>query len=460
MPIFYVPDLLYHEDQFSATHGLLVADDGLIEEVRALYDAPAVPLARLAGKALLPGLVNGHSHSFQRLIRGVAEHRGSTTDDFWTWRTIMYRAASTLSPGELYGVARMAFLEMILSGITAVGEFHYIHRQQNGAPYEDPNLLSKTVIDAAVSVGLRICLLRVAYARAGYAMPPNPGQVRFYEATGEYLQNMARLAEDLRDAPATVTCGVAPHSIRAVTLDGLKQIHAWSESRQLPCHMHMAEQRAEIVACEQEHGVSPVRLLQREGLLSSRLTLVHAIHTAPDEFDALASSQTTICSCPSTERNLGDGIINAEYAVAEGVPFSFGSDSQATIDLLEDARELDYHLRLQRQQRVILDRVDGRDLSTRLFGYATRGGAKSLGLTTGALVPGTPADFFTVDLNDVSIAGSAQEELMPTIVFSLSRAAIRDVFVGGSGIVTDAAHPLQREIVESYKSIAHQVSLR
>ena len=454
MPTLYLPDLLYTEGAFRSGLGLLVGDDGSILQVGSDLATDNLTTVKMPGKAILPGLVNGHSHSFQRLIRGVAEHCGPNGDDFWAWRNTMYRAASQLDPDDVFDVARMTFLEMTLSGITAVGEFHYVHRRQDGMPYEDPNLLAKRIIDAANSVGLRICLLRVAYARAGYELPPNLGQQRFYESCEEYLESADRLADDLRGGPSTVSMGVAPHSIRAVTLESLKRISAWAEERQLPIHMHIAEQAAEIAACEREYGLSPIRLLAQHGLLSDRLTLVHAIHTSPDEVEALAKANVTICSCPTTERNLGDGIIDAEKAIEQGILFSFGSDSQATINLLEDARELDYHLRLKRQRRVLLDGIAGEDMAARLFRYATVGGARSLRLETGLLEPGRPADFFSVDLQDVSIAGVAPEELLSMILFSLERTAVRDVVMNGRAVVTDGRHSLADEIVTRYRHVA------
>jgi len=457
MPILYLPDLLYNNGVFQRGLGLLVDDNGVILEISDHPAPDGVATVSLPRKAMLPGMVNGHSHSFQRLIRGIAEHCGPNGDDFWAWRNTMYHAAASLTPDELFDVARMVFLEMALSGITTVGEFHYVHRQQDGSAYQDPSMLAKRVIDAATSVGIRICMLRVAYARAGYGLPPNPGQVRFYESCHEYLESMALLAEYMKSAPATVSMGLAPHSIRAVALSDLKRIVAFAEKLQLPIHMHIAEQPAEIDACLREYGLSPIQLLSQNGLLSRRMTLVHAIHTSPDEVAAIADSHATICSCPTTERNLGDGIIAADEAIKQGVSFSFGSDSQATVNLLEDARELDYHLRLKRQKRVLLDQIDGVDVSERLFRYATVGGAKSLMTGTGTLLPGSAADFFTVDLNDPSIAGAAPEDLLSMIVFSLERTAICDVVVNGKTVICDGNHTQAAEIVRRYAQLAKRI---
>lgn len=457
MSILYRPELIYINGEFRRGLGMLVDDHGIIQSISEDPAPESAVINPMPGKAILPGLVNGHSHSFQRLIRGVAEHCGPSGDDFWAWRNTMYRAAATLMPDEIFDVARMAFLEMALSGITAVGEFHYLHRQKDGSAYEDPNLLAKRVMDAAISVGIRICMLRVAYARAGYELPPNPGQKRFYENCDEYLESVSLLARDMESAPATVSMGLAPHSIRAVTLVDLKRIVAFADERHLPIHMHIAEQPAEIEACIREYGFSPIRLLSQHGLLSSRMTLVHAIHTVPDEVAALAKSGVTICSCPTTERNLGDGIIDADEAIKQGVSFCFGSDSQATVDLLEDARELDYHLRLKRQKRVLLDQLNGVDISERLFRYATAGGAKSLQTGNGVLEQGSAADFFTVDLNDVSIAGASSKDLLSAIVFSLTRTAICDVVVNGQTIVKDGKHSQATEILSRYNRLAKRM---
>jgi formimidoylglutamate deiminase len=457
MPTLYLPELIYTGDAFQSGAGLLVGDDGLIFGISSDLTAAGVAVERMPGKALLPGLVNAHSHSFQRLIRGVAEHGGPNGDDFWAWRNMIYQAAAHLEPDDVFDVARMAFLEMALSGIAAVGEFHYVHAQPDGTPYDDPNLLAKRVIEAAHSVGLRICMLRAAYGRAGYDLPQDAGQQRFYESGEEYLRNAEYLAADLLHAPSTVSMGVAPHSIRGLQLDDLARIAEWAEVRGLPIHLHAAEQTAEIIACEREHGDPPIRLLARNGLLSNRMTLVHAIHTAADEVEAIADAGAIICACPTTERNLGDGIIDARSAIERGILFCFGSDSQANINLFEDARELDYHLRLKRQRRVLLDGIDGEDLSSRLFRYATQGGANSLGLSSGALDAGRPADFFTIDLNDVSIAGVAPRELLSMVIFGLERTAIRDVAIDGNMVVRDGRHAQEREIVCRYRELAGRV---
>jgi formimidoylglutamate deiminase len=215
--------------------------------------------------------------------------------------------------------------------------------------------------------------------------------------------------------------------------------------------MHVAEQVAENEACLREYGLTPVALLGREGLLGKDFTAVHAIHITAEEIGSLSRSATTICSCPTTERNLGDGVIAADLVMRQGIPIAFGSDSQAQIDPLEDARELEYHLRLQHQQRAILDQIGNQTLASRLFDCATIHGAYALQVAPGL------ADFFTVDLDDVSIAGHSGEDLLPLAVFSLNRSAIRDVMVNGRWVVRDGKHPLQEEIVSRFKELHHKL---
>jgi formimidoylglutamate deiminase len=449
----WLPDLIYADGRFQS--GVALVCDESVIELRAA-ESVADPI-RLKNRALLPGLVNAHSHAFQRVIRGRTERRSQhTTDTFWTWREQMYAAANQLTPEEIYAASRMAFLEMALSGITAVGEFHYLHHAPDGSSYGDPNLLEREVVRAARDVGIRIALLRVAYARAGFQQEPNPQQVRFIESSPEiYLRNLEQLlnAPEFKDPAAWV--GVAPHSVRAVPLDYLKTVVNFANARGLVVHMHVAEQAAEVAASIEEYGRSPVALLETEGLLSARFTAVHAIHVTPKAIAAMARAQANVCACPTTERNLGDGVVPVDSYFQAGVPVSLGTDSQIQIDLLEDARELEYHLRLQRTARNVLapedDSADG--LARRLIECATVAGATCIGFDGGTLKPGAPADFFTVDLNDASIAGTTREDLLTNIVFSLSRTAIKDVVVGGKRIIEEGRHADQEAIVNDFRRI-------
>ena len=452
----WLPDLVYRNGRFDSKTAL-VCDDAA-QVARIISGSEVENAIRLKDRALLPGLINAHSHAFQRAIRGRTEYRTrNNKDSFWTWREMMYSAAVRLTPEDVYDASRMAFLEMALSGITAVGEFHYLHHAPDGSAYDDPNLMAKEVVRAANDVGLRIALLRVAYARSGYETEANDQQVRFIETNPEvYLKNLEQLGSDLGDGNKMAWVGIAPHSVRAVPLNYLKEIINVADQRQLPVHMHVAEQPAEVSACIEEYGRSPVALLATEGLLSERFTGVHSIHVSPKAVRMVAEARAMVCACPTTERNLGDGIVPVDAFFKQGVRVALGSDSHVEIDLLEDARELEYHLRLQRMERAVLASVgdDGQSaLAAQLFNCATVSGAESINAPGGSLEPGRAADFFTVDLNDPSIAGASPDDLLSSIVFSLSRTAVKDVVVGGKRIVENGRHAQQEEIVERFKAL-------
>ena len=459
-PHAWLPDLVYSGKEFK--NNLAVVSDAAGDIARLAPASQSQGVVRLKNRALLPGLVNAHSHAFQRVIRGRTEHRTSnSSDSFWTWREMMYSAAERLTPEDLYDASRMAFMEMALSGITTVGEFHYLHNQPDGSAYEDPNLLAKQVVQAARDVGLRIALLRVAYARAGYQVAKNPRQARFIEQTSDlYLTNVETLRGDLASMSGEAWVGVAPHSVRAVPLDYLKAIVEHGHQANLPVHMHVAEQPAEVSACIAEHGRSPVALLESEGLLSDHFTGVHMIHITAKAARMLAAAQAMVCACPTTERNLGDGVVPMDLLLAENVSVSLGTDSQTQIDLLEDARELEYHLRLQKLERAVLSQPDDEDrsaIATRLFDCATINGARSLGNTSPPLEAGSGADFFTVDLEDPSIAGATTDTLLATIVFSLNKAGVKDVIVGGRRIVEDGRHFAQEEITNRFTELQQRL---
>ena len=515
--IAWLPDLIFAGGRFESGLALVCDSSGTIVKLAPLDELRNERRINLTNRAMLPGMINSHSHAFQRVLRGRTEYRsrdvpfsggllpaesgGSPTlnaevsrDSFWTWREMMYSAATRLTPEDIYDASRMAFLEMALNGITGVGEFHYLHHQPDGTPYDDPNLLAKEVVRAAREVGVRIALLRVAYARSGFQTEPNPRQARFIEKDPEvYLRNLERLIDDVTRGtsptvskglstqdehgalpddrasapPASAWVGVAPHSVRAAPLDYLREVIAHGNRTGMKIHMHVAEQPAEVSACVEEYGRTPVALLQTEGLLSESFTAVHAIHVTPKAIAAFARTGAMVCACPATERNLGDGVVPADEYFKRNVTICLGTDSHAQIDLLEDARELEYHLRLQRLERAVLSvrsptvtegqvaneaLPDGRasDTAVALFDCATINGARSIGAPSGTFDPGKAADFFTVALDDPSIAGAGPNDLLASIVFSLARTAVREVVVSGKPIVSEGQHLVQQEIVERF----------
>jgi len=491
--VAWLPDLLYTGGVFESGLALVCDASGQIARLSRADELTDEKRIRLSNRALLPGMINAHSHAFQRVLRGRTEYRSDDrADSFWTWREMMYSAATRLTPENIYDASRMAFMEMVLGGITAVGEFHYLHNAPDGTPYDDPNLLAKEVIRAANDSGLRIALLRVAYARSGFQIGTNPRQARFIESDSEsFLKNFESLVDSVSSSTVrqgTVSgevppdsqasdkawIGLAPHSVRAVPLEYLREVIGYAGPRALKIHMHVAEQPAEVSSCVAEYGRTPVALLQTEGFLSENFTAVHAIHVTPKAIAGFGKTGALVCACPTTERNLGDGVVPVDEYFRQDVDVCLGTDSHAQIDLLEDARELEYHLRLQKLERVVLagrnptvregafEPVDQKStppdgrvsaLASRLFDCATIKGARSIGAAGGILEKGKPADFFTVDLNDPSIAGSSSDDLISSIVFSLSRSAIREVVIGGKPIVSDGRHIEQEEIVEKFSDL-------
>lgn len=454
-PRAYLPDLLLAAGEVHAGAALSVAG-GSVVAVGA--PAPGFERVRLPGKALLPGLVSAHGHSFQRAIRGRTQVRHPGRSDFWSWRAAMYQAAARLDPEDVYAVARMAFHEAARAGVSAVGEFHYLSRDPAGRPYGDPELLAREVVRAARDVGLRIALLRTAYARGGAGVPPGPEQLRFVDGSPEEVVESALRLARLAERDPAVTVGLAPHSVRACPAGWIGTLAAEATRRGWPLHVHVSEQPAEVEQCRAEHGLTPVELLRDLGALGPGTTAVHAIHLTPGDVGALGGSGATVCACPTTERDLGDGVVPADELLRAGASLALGSDSYVQLDLLEEARSLEGNLRLLRRERGLLAPEGGEQgvgaLGARLYGIASAGGMRSLGIAGGTLAPGEAADFVALDLGDPSIAGASAADLLPTVVFSSARTAVRDLFVAGEPALLDGApapgRPAPAEVVGDF----------
>lgn len=306
----------------------------------------------------LPALTTAHSHAFQRAMRGTSQRKGTSRDDFWTWRGQMYRLATSLTPESIARYSRVAFRELARAGVHTVGEFHYIQHQANGTPYDDRTLLAQTVIQAAKEEGLRICLLRVAYHRAGPGRPAEEGQRRFCDPT---LDDVVRDVEQLRalykDDP-NVRIGVAPHSVRAVPPSWLGPLAAYAEEHLLPFHMHVAEQAREVDECLAETSRRPLELLADLGVLSPRFAAVHATHLEPHEAALLGRSRGFACICATTERDLGDGLPDIGSLRANDVRLCTGIDSHVITDPIDDLRSLETHERLRTRTRVTFETAE------------------------------------------------------------------------------------------------------
>ena len=393
-----------------ATAAVRIEIDG--EQITAVR-AGAEPgdAERLSGLTI-PGLANAHSHAFQRALRGRAQGPGS----FWTWREQMYALAETIDPDGLHRLARATFAEMALAGMTLVGEFHYLHHAPGGTPYADPNELGRAMLAAAAEAGIRIVLLDACYLHGGSA--------RFRDASAEAWVERVSLLDGAN--------GAAIHSVRAVDPDGAAVVARWAGERGAPLHAHVSEQPAEnAFAADAFGGATPTAVLAEAGALSERFTAIHATHPTAADIELLGAARATVCLCPTTERDLADGIGPARALADAGARLALGSDSQAVIDLFEEARAVELDERLASGER-------GRHGAAQLLGAATEGGYASLGLTTGGrIAPGALADLTTVALNSVRLAGTPP---LDGIVFCAGAADVRDVFVGGRRIVRDGAH--------------------
>ena len=413
---------------------LVEVADGVITDVRAGVPAPAGAVV-LRGLTL-PGFANAHSHAFHRALRGRT-HTGQGS--FWTWRDQMYGVAERLTPASYRALARAVYGEMVLAGMTVVGEFHYLHHDRNGVPYAQPNAMGDALVAAAGEAGMRITLLDACYLHGGFATDgslaaPNEVQRRFSDGSAAaWAERVEALADTHRDDPM-VRVGAAIHSVRAVDEFAMRAVAKWANERGAPLHAHVSEQPAENEQCLAAHGITPTGLLDVVGALTPRFTSVHATHLTPRDVERYQVRGCTVCFCPTTERDLADGIGPSSTLREAGVALALGSDSHAIIDPFEDMRALELNERLATLQR-------GNHESHDLLHAATAGGYRSLGwYDGGVLAVGAAADFVTVDLGSVRLAGTPAEHALAAVVYAASAADVHHVAVGGEVLVREGAH--------------------
>ncbi|MFE6779813.1 formimidoylglutamate deiminase [Streptomyces sp. NPDC057702] len=428
---------------------LIEVRDGRVAEVRPGVAAPPPGAVALRGLTV-PGLANAHSHAFHRALRGAAQVSpaeqaapggagrpgGRAPDSFWTWREVMYGVAERLTPDSYYALARATYAEMALAGITCVGEFHYLHHAPGGARYQDPNAMGQAVLAAAADAGLRITLLDTAYLSAGFGQPPTRPQLRFSDGSADAWAERASALT----ASEHARIGAAIHSVRAVPADQLATVAQWAGARDTPLHVHLSEQTAENDACLAAHGRTPTQLLAEHGALGPRAVAVHATHLTDADIALLGGARTGVCMCPTTERDLADGIGPAVALQESGSPLSLGSDSHAVIDLFEEARAMELNERLRTRAR-------GHWTAAELLHAATATGHAALGWDdAGRIAPGTLADFTTLALDSVRTAGPPASLGVETAVFAASGADVRHTIVGGRHIVRDGTHALLPDV--------------
>ena len=419
-------DLTWTGNRFESGIQIAVGEGGRIAEVGSLGKNPD---QRLTGRALLPGFVIAHSHAFQRGLRGRGEIFPEGAGNFWTWREAMYDLVGRLDADELRALSLQCFREMRAAGITTVGEFHYVH-------HRDPEALDfafdEVVLAAAREAGIRIAFIQSYYRTGAVGQPLEGPQRRFSVPSPEvYWEQMDRLAARLD--PRRESLAASVHSLRAGGPDDLKAIYDEARRRDLPFHIHVEEQVREIDEVLAYYGQRPMALLLETLGTATDLTAVHCTHTDEEEMDRFLSAGGTVCLCPLTEGNLGDGIAKAPRVPPRRRAFCLGSDSNARISPIEEMRWLEYVQRLATQSRGVLRDRQG-DVARVLLETATAGGAKALGVEAGRIEPGLWADFAAIDLDSPLLAGWTPETLLESMIFGATEEVVAATCVGGGWV--------------------------
>jgi formimidoylglutamate deiminase len=418
----------------------------------------------LAGPAL-PGLVDAHSHAFQRAFAGLAERRDRERDDFWSWRDRMYRAANAVTPAMLRAIAAQLQVELLAGGYTHACEFHYLQHDVDGTPYDDPLALSMALAEAACASGIGLTLLPVLYERAGFAAPRlRDDQLRFHAGaedvwlkSREFGRRLRGLAPDVRQR---LDAGLAIHSVRAAEASAIATLRRLAEGFDGPIHIHVSEQRAEVADCIAATGRAPIAWLAAQGWLDARWQLVHATHAAADEIAAVAGAGAGVVLCPSTEGNLGDGLADLPGWLGAGIAPAIGSDSQVSRCWREELRWLEYGQRLALERRNIAACPDDPlhpqpATAARLFEAALQGGARAAGQATWGLRANARADLLVADRDDPALLGLPPDRLLDALVFSSPTRPWRDVMVAGRWALRDGRHPEGARIASEFADAMH-----
>lgn len=427
--------------------GVEVGDAGMITRVTP-GSAPD-GAERVAGIAL-PGMPNLHCHAFQKGMAGLGERRGPVGDSFWTWREVMYRFLAQLTPDDVETIAAYAYMEMLEAGFTTVGEFHYLHHDPAGRPYADIGEMAARIAAASATTGIGLTLLPTLYTYGGFGgAAPNPGQIRFINPTDRFVTLMARSRDIVATLPGA-TIGIAPHSLRAVSPEQLREVAAiFAEG---PVHIHAAEQTKEVEDCVASLGTRPVQWLLDEMGIDQRWCLIHATHMTDDETQRFAASGAVAGLCPLTEGSLGDGIFNGETFLAAQGRFGIGTDSNIQIDAPAELRQLEYSQRLKARARNVMTTQEGESTGRSLYARGLAGGAQALAQPIGALAAGHRADIVVLDAEHPDLAGASSDDMvLDILVFSAGRDLIGTVLAGGKTVVREGRHYARDALAEKYR---------
>jgi len=415
--------------------------------IEAIETGAALRADDVRHSVALPGMPNLHSHAFQRAMAGLAEVRGTNDDSFWTWRDAMYHFVKRITPDDLTAFAAMAQVEMLESGFTRVGEFHYLHHAPDGSAYADPAEMGAALSRAADETGIGLTLLPVFYAHSGFGgAAPGEGQRRFVNDLDGFAKLLVASEGAVAALPDAVI-GIAPHSLRAVTPAQLTALATMRPGS--PLHIHIAEQVREVEDCVAWIGQRPVEWLLDHTSVDDRWCLVHATHVTPAEVAGIAATRAVVGLCPITEANLGDGIFPARAFLDAGGRFGVGSDSNVRIDMAEELRLLEYGQRLTQRGRNILAE-SGVSTGASLYAASVAGGAQALGVTGGIEI-GASADLISLNPNQVTMIGRTRDGWIDALVFAGGRAAIDRVWRHGVCVVHDGRHRAREVIEDCYR---------
>ena len=427
-------------------HGLLTS---------VLAGADGAGAEQLKGP-VVPGMPNLHSHAFQRAMAGLAEVAGNPNDSFWTWRDLMYRLVGQITPDQLGVIARQLYIEMLKGGFTSVAEFHYVHQDASGKPYENPAQLALHISQAAAWAGIGLTLLPVLYSHSGFGgLAPSEGQRRFIHSTESYLDLQQRL-QPVINAQSAQALGVCFHSLRAVTPRQISDVMAASDAR-TPVHIHIAEQQKEVDDCLAWSARRPLQWLYENVDVDERWCLVHATHADAGEVSSMARSGVVAGLCLTTEANLGDGIFPAVDYMAQGGRWGIGSDSHVSLSVVEELRWLEYGQRLRDQRRNRLYRPDQPMVGRTLYDAALLGGAQAMGQPVGALEVGNRADWLVLDGDDPYLATACGDGILNRWLFAGSDRQVRDVMVNGRWVIRDGHHADEQDSRRAFAQVLREL---
>ena len=411
------------------------------------------PAARRLPGPVLPGLVNAHSHAFQRAFAGLSERRETEADDFWSWRDRMYRVALRITPEQMRAVAAQLYVELLRGGYTQVCDFHYLHHNPQGQPYTDPATLCWALADAAADSGIGLTVLPVLYERAGFAQAALRDDQRRFAGTPTLVNALVHAVQAA--ARPHVNAGVAIHSLRAAGAASIAALLSLVGDQPLPIHIHVAEQTQEVDDCIAATGMRPIDYLCNTLSPDARWQLVHATHATPTEIDAVAASGAGIVICPSTEGNLGDGLTDLQGWLNAGVPLAIGSDSHVTRNWPEELRWLEYGQRLLRRQRNVAaaPAMGQPATAARLFGVALAAGGNAAGQPCWGLVKGARADALVLDLSSPALLGMPPTHAIDALVFAGGEPALREVLVAGRVVMRDGQHAQEQAIAGRFSGV-------